>query len=228
MSLRNPSILESVAQDEMDNPSPRKHLYHRDIYLSRNYWALSPNELGRSVITDFGLAVRGDEAPNSHPIQPDEYRAPEVCLGCEWSYSVDIWNLGVMLWDLFYGHSAFDMPQDLDRPVSADKAYLGQIISLLGPPPPELLSQGKKASNYFDAQGMLSGSWLICSIGQFKFPELIKRKDLLSIVREIDDDNGIPEFVDFCSQILRWKPEDRSTAEDLLSHPWLPQMKAFR
>ena len=32
-----------------------------------------------------------------HPIQPDSYRAPEVLLGVGWSYSADIWNLGVMV-----------------------------------------------------------------------------------------------------------------------------------
>ncbi|KAJ5611747.1 hypothetical protein N7528_008852, partial [Penicillium herquei] len=225
LSLRKPSILDSVAQDEMDNPSPRKHLDDRDIYLSRNHWALSPNELGRSVITDFGLAVRGDGPLNSQPIQPDGYRAPEVCLGYEWSYSVDIWNLGVMLWDLFYGRGPFDTPPDLDRPVSADEAYLGQIISILGPPPAEILSQGKNTSQYFDAQGTLSIACLTNLIGKFKFPELVGKNDLLSMAQEVDDDNSIPEFVELISQMLRWKPEDRSTAEGLLSHPWLPQMK---
>lgn len=97
LTLRNPSILDLVAQDEINDPSPRKQLDDRDIYLSRNYWALSPEDLGGSVITDFGLAVRGDGPPNNHTIQPDEYRAPEVCLGHNWSYSVDIWNLGVMV-----------------------------------------------------------------------------------------------------------------------------------
>lgn len=82
----------------MDDPSPRKRLNDREIYLSRNYWGLTPDDLGRSVITDFGLAVLGDgDVPNCHAIQPDGYRAPEVCLGAEWGYSVDTWNLGVMV-----------------------------------------------------------------------------------------------------------------------------------
>lgn len=84
----------------MNNPSPRKQLDDRDIYLSRNYWGLSPEKLGRAVITDLGLAVRGDGPPNSHYIQPEGYRASEVCLGGDWSYSVDVWNLGVMVKDL--------------------------------------------------------------------------------------------------------------------------------
>ncbi|KAM0098671.1 hypothetical protein ACP6JE_006772 [Aspergillus fumigatus] len=190
LALRNPSILDSVAQDEMNNPSPRKQLDDRDIYLSRNYWGLSPAELGRSVITDFGLAVRGDGAPNSHPIQPEEYRAPEI-------------------WDLFYGRGPFDTPPNARGSGSADEAHLGQIISLLGPPPPDLLSRGNDTSRYFDAKG------------QFKFPELIGKKDLVSMAKEIEDDDGMPQFVDFISRMLRWRPEDRTTAEDLLSHAWL-------
>ncbi|KAL5339543.1 kinase-like domain-containing protein [Aspergillus crustosus] len=213
LALRNPSILESVAQDEMNNPSPRKQLDGRDIYLSQNYWGLLPNELGRSVITDFGLAVRGDGPPNSHYIQPEGYRAPEVCLGADWSYSVDVWNLGVMLWDLFYGRGPLDTPPDSCDSGLSDEAHLGKIISLLGPPPPDLLSRGKETSRYFD------------TTGQFKFPELIRKKGLVSMAKEIDDDDGMPQFIDFISRMLRWRPEDRTTAQDLLSHPWLPQMK---
>ncbi|KAJ5213018.1 hypothetical protein N7449_000187 [Penicillium cf. viridicatum] len=129
LALRNPSILESVAQDEMNNPSPRKQLEGRDIYLSRNYWGCRPTNW-----------------VDRHCIQPEGYRAPEVCLGGDRSYSVDFWNLGVMLWDLFYGRGPFDTPPDSCGSGSADEAHLGKIISLLGPPPPDLLGRGKETS----------------------------------------------------------------------------------
>ena len=49
-------------------------------------------------IADFGLAQRiTPSRRNIHPIQPDHYRAPEVVLGIGWSYSADIWNLGVLV-----------------------------------------------------------------------------------------------------------------------------------
>lgn len=115
-----------------------------------------------------------------------------------------------MLWDLFYGRGPFDTPPDSRSSGSADETHLGQIISLLGPPPPDLLDRGREAYRYFDAKG------------QFKFPELIGKKDLVPMAKVIDDDDGMPQFVDFISRMLRWRPEDRTTAEDLLSHPWLP------
>lgn len=61
--------------------------------------------------------------------------------------------------------------------------------------------------------------------GQFKFPKLIGEKDLISMAKEIDDDDGMPQFVDLISRMLCWRPEDQTTAEDLLSHLWLPQIR---
>lgn len=43
---------------------------------------------------------------------------------------------------------------------------------------------------------------------QFKFSELIGKADLVSIAKEIKDDNGKPKFVDLISRMLRWRPED--------------------
>lgn len=53
-------------------------------------------------IADFGLAVQlvgehGKEKTGNHPIQLDHYRAPEVILGCDWSFSADTWNIGVLV-----------------------------------------------------------------------------------------------------------------------------------
>ncbi|KAL4899487.1 hypothetical protein BDW74DRAFT_171527 [Aspergillus multicolor] len=193
--LCNPSIMDSVAQDEMTNPFPRKQLDNREIYLSRNYWGLSSTDLGRP---------------------PDGYRAPEVCLECEWSYSVDIWNLGVMLWDLFYGRGPFDMPSNSGLgsggPGSADETHVAQIISLLGPLPRDLLDRRRETSRYSDGQG------------QFRFPELVRKKDLRSMANQInEEEEDKAQFVGFISLMLKWRPEDRATADGLLSHLWLSE-----
>ncbi|PLN83937.1 hypothetical protein BDW42DRAFT_163884 [Aspergillus taichungensis] len=62
-------------------------------------------------------------------------------------------------------------------------------------------------------------------IEQFITPELITKKDLVSMTEELDDDGDMPQFVDFISRMLCWRPEDRATAENLLSHPWLSQKR---
>lgn len=97
MSLRDVSVLEDLANAESISPTPRKLLWDRTIYMSRYGYASKTKYLGRPMITDFGLAVRGDGPLLYHAIQPNEYRAPEVILGAEWNYAVDIWNLGALV-----------------------------------------------------------------------------------------------------------------------------------
>lgn len=101
VGLENASVVEQVAEDEAVDPSPRKLYGDRTVYLSRNDFGSPKKAFKAPNITDFDHAVRGDGSlPLAHPIQPEPYRAPEVTLGAPWTYSTDIWNLGVMLWDL--------------------------------------------------------------------------------------------------------------------------------
>jgi serine/threonine protein kinase len=67
-----------------------------DASIHRNFGNLR-GPPGRPKLADFGLAVRGSEGPHNHPIQPDLLQAPEVILRAGWSYSVGVWNLGVMV-----------------------------------------------------------------------------------------------------------------------------------
>jgi serine/threonine protein kinase len=75
-----------------------------------NFGPLDSSGLGNMYpqITDFGAATLlgndghdGTVQLGTRPIQPDYYRAPEVVLGCGWSFSADIWNLGVMVRDMY-------------------------------------------------------------------------------------------------------------------------------
>ena len=97
MALSNHSLLDSVIRDEREDPLPQKVFEDRTIYLCRNNFGFQVSSLGRPVITDFGLSVFGDKAPHNHPIQPNGFRAPEVIIGANWDYSVDIWNLGALV-----------------------------------------------------------------------------------------------------------------------------------
>ena len=86
------------ATDEFQNPLPQKVLADRVIYLSRNNFG-EPSTKGFSGIVqiiDFGYSVLGGDL-HYGPIQVEPFRAPEVILDAGWTYSSDIWNLGVMV-----------------------------------------------------------------------------------------------------------------------------------
>ncbi|CAK42256.1 uncharacterized protein An15g00860 [Aspergillus niger] len=130
----------------------------RVIYrCHNNFGPLDPSGLGNIYpqITDFSAAALlgngGDDGAvklGTRPIQPDYYRAPEVVLGCGWSYSADIWNLGVMsnsthilqqqIWDILEGTELYTQVQDTEGNY-LPRSHLARMIALLGPSPKKLL-----------------------------------------------------------------------------------------
>ncbi|UPL02699.1 hypothetical protein LCI18_013633 [Fusarium solani-melongenae] len=69
---------------------------------------------------------------NIQPIQSHAYRAPEVLLGCPWTGNVDLWNLGVLMWNMLEGVNLFKRPIANDSQDDAH-VHLAEMVSLLGP-----------------------------------------------------------------------------------------------
>jgi hypothetical protein len=57
--LADDSVFAKFEQDELHNPSPRKEVDGRTIYLSRDL-EIIPSKLGAPFLCDFGSAVAGD------------------------------------------------------------------------------------------------------------------------------------------------------------------------
>lgn len=96
VKIEDPTILERDVRDEYDHPLPQKHIHGRILYLSRNNYGKLSRPTGVIQITDFNLSVLGN-IPHSGCIQAEIYRAPEVILDAGYTYSADIWSLGVMV-----------------------------------------------------------------------------------------------------------------------------------
>lgn len=93
-AIADEGILESFVNDEMADPSPRKFVNGSPIYVSRPFGL--PEDFGTIVLSDFGEVVQGDVKRN-HDAQPNVYRSPEVMLKADWSYPIDMWNVGAMV-----------------------------------------------------------------------------------------------------------------------------------
>ena len=167
MDFEDPSVLENYVKDKAKSAMPQKVYNNRSIYLSHFSFGPLKSLLMLPKLGDFGLAQRGDkpEPLRRLPIQPPVYQAPEVLLGIPWSYSADIWNLGILvsllsiirqpprtnvdhnpiskLWNLLEN-------QDLYRDITSDDGryypakHLAEMIALFGPPPKELLKLEEK------------------------------------------------------------------------------------
>ncbi|KAM3522633.1 hypothetical protein NHJ13051_005576 [Beauveria bassiana] len=171
VKLEDLAILDRDALDEYQNPLPQKVTDDRTIYLSRNNYGPFSIPAGIVQIADFGYSVSG-KTHHSGCIQAEAYRAPEVILDSGYSYSADIWSLGVMMWDLLEGKLLFD---PIDKRISDeydDSIHLAQLTGLLGPPPSEMLHSGQRTSLFYKLDGGKENEFLddISAEGGFRQP----------------------------------------------------------
>ncbi|KAE8342708.1 hypothetical protein BDV24DRAFT_150294 [Aspergillus arachidicola] len=135
------------------------------------------------VVSDLGEARIGKQKHRGDTM-PGIYRAPEVILDMDWDCKVDIWSTGAM--------------------------HLAEMVSLMGPPPPEFLRRSQKCRQFWDEQGNWKGS--------MPLPEQSLE------IRERQFSGGDKElFLNFLRRIFRWLPEERPTAEDLAYDDFLMQ-----
>ncbi|KAH7350714.1 putative serine/threonine-protein kinase sky1 [Rhexocercosporidium sp. MPI-PUGE-AT-0058] len=186
------------------NQALYKNVNGYNLYRSANFGI--PTTFGRPILCDFSLAWNG-EVERCHDLQPDPYRAPEVILEMPWGYAVDIWNVGVMVWDMFENRRMFD---GLDPETSkyGNRFHLASIVGLLGPPPLEFLQRSECSSVYFDEKG----NWKCCN-------------PVLSVSWEESERNlessNKKDFLNFVRKMVRWTPESRASPSELLEDPWL-------
>ncbi|PGH27962.1 CMGC/SRPK protein kinase [Polytolypa hystricis UAMH7299] len=207
VTLEDKLLLEIAAREEYEDPLPQKHLEDgRTIYLPRSNYGPPRRAAGLVEITDFGLAVSGNEK-NDGVIQADMYRAPEVILEKGYSYSADIWSLGAMMWDCLAGKELFHEVDEGDD--YNEERHLAYMTALLGPPPKNMVQSGKPSSQFYDADGNLQHPDLI--------PQNFNFEGTLSYIKGEEKQ----KFIDFARRMMKWDPNQRSLAKDMLDDPFL-------
>ncbi|KAL9103145.1 MAG: hypothetical protein Q9163_001789 [Psora crenata] len=234
LGFEDRSVIDDYIRQQKEHPSLCKQVDGRPIYQSRPDFGGLRKGVGLVKISDFGAAVFGNvSTPHCHDIQPEQFCAPEVLLKASWTYSVDIWNLGMVvstfgiealysynaanlyfteqLWELLKETSLLDgIGPESER--YSREAHFAQMISLLGPPPQELLDRADSTvhSSLYNAQG------------EFRYSKLIPSPAITFSNRTPflqGEDKRL--FIEFASKMLRWLPEDRLTAIELYDDPWL-------
>ncbi|KAJ0299649.1 hypothetical protein Brms1b_013087 [Colletotrichum noveboracense] len=147
-------------------------------------------------------------------VPPAMLRAPEVTLGADWDHKVDIWNLGLVVWELTQGAVLFDgswTPQD---PYTGE-AQLAQMTSLLGAFPKSLLSRSRECDRYFTSDGNLLKP---STFGSLCLNDMCKNRLNCDM-----SDSDRADFLDFIMAMIRLDPAERPDAKTLLGHKWIQE-----
>lgn len=85
---------------------------------------------GHIKLTDYGMCKEGilDGEKTSTFCGTPNYIAPEILRGEDYSYSVDYWALGVLMYEMMAGRSPFDIAGAVDNPDKTHEDYLFQVI----------------------------------------------------------------------------------------------------
>ncbi|KAL4782151.1 kinase-like domain-containing protein [Aspergillus varians] len=207
ISSNDDSVFREWETDEEMEPSPRKVnsngtniIYKSRPFCRKKAW----RGFGMPLLSDFGEARLGDE--HDGLIQPDIYRAPEVIPGMRWTSKVDIWNVGVLVWDLFEDHHLFDGRAPSGN--QSDVHLLAKMEAMLGPPPLDFLGRSSQSRKYWDFLGKWKAAVEVphCSLEESE---------------EYLEGESKEMFMLFIRKMLQWDPEERQSARELLSDHWL-------
>ncbi|KAI0103705.1 kinase domain protein [Nemania sp. FL0031] len=237
VTIEDDSVLSDFVSIHEKSPQPR-HIRKDDgriTYVSQDDFGPLRGSRLLPELGDFNLAFPGLPEGLGHlsPIQSHRYRAPEVFLGIPWLYSADIWNLGLLLWNLLEDVTLFERPAGEDGGYDAH-VHLAKMTSLLGRPPEALITRERIYRSHKLPKPIVNPKGKVCKNMNefwggpfFDDDNQIIRRDLIERGKALADTvtqlagNEKDMFLDFAGGMLQWMPEKRKTAKQLLAHPFL-------
>ncbi|KAF2444692.1 kinase-like protein [Karstenula rhodostoma CBS 690.94] len=185
-------------------------------------------------LCDFGTAVdKRDVMERTEYLVSRFYRAPEIILGLDIGYGIDMWAVGCTIYELWTGKILFTG--------RTNNQMIKAFMDCLGWPTEKLLKKGllQNVLEHFEAGPPLTfisqevdqqGKVTVRKIEQQKKVPRDLKSRINDATRGMSQDNLPPErelndFVDLLGACLNFNPEKRMQPKEALSHKFFPQPK---
>lgn len=178
---------------DKENACEVKRLNHTDIRL-----------------IDFGLLTR-DEDTHSLVVSTKYYRAPEVILNLGWSHPCDVWSIGCILVEIYFGNVLFDTQGE-------DREHLAIMEKTLGPIP---LAMAMKTKTDYFKDGILTWKWIGWEGIESKISDFFIPLNEYKLAN-LDDDTQLFELIE---KLLEYEPTKRILLSEALEHPFFNKLR---
>ncbi|KAK5084692.1 U4/U6 small nuclear ribonucleoprotein prp4 [Lithohypha guttulata] len=178
-------------------------------------------------IADLGSASPITENATAPYLVSRFYRAPEVILGIDYDYGIDMWSVGCTLFELYTGKILFTGRNNNNM--------LKTIMECRGKFPHKLLRKGSLTYEYFDdllnfksqEQDKATGRIVTRNIDIKAKPVRDLRSRLIPKDRRLNeqDKKELESFVDLLDKCLDLRPDKRITPTEALKHPFITKAK---
>ena len=213
---KSENILENKKESndkDIDNSKNKSKIDTKKVVAGRFNENVFDLSVGLNSDFKIKIADLGNGCWTHYHFQPEiqtrQYRGPEVILGINYNETADLWSLACMIFEMLTGDFLFDPKKSKEFKKNDD--HLAQMVELLNEFPKDWCTIGTNSKKYFTREGKLK------KIKSLQFWGL---KDILMKRYKMDEKEAIA-LEDFLLPMLRIKPEDRASAEDMINHYWL-------
>ncbi|PQE17056.1 CMGC DYRK PRP4 kinase protein [Rutstroemia sp. NJR-2017a BBW] len=173
-------------------------------------------------ICDLGSASDASDNEITPYLVSRFYRAPEIILGMQYDFAIDIWSIGCTLYELYTGKILFTG--------RSNNQMLRSIMDCRGRFPVKMLKRAQFAHIHFDEMAnflsvepdKLTGKDVVKTM-TFVKPSRDLRTRLLSVSKGLTEAESkeLTLFTDLLDRCLALNPEKRITPMEALKHPFI-------
>lgn len=160
-------------------------------------------------LIDFGNVTRDNEHHHTI-ISTRYYRAPEVILKLDWTHSCDMWSIGCVLIELYFG--------DLLFPTDDDREHLGMMEQILGQIPVHMI---KATRTDLFKNGTLDYNWNEAAEDTKGHCRPLQEFQLANC----DDEQQLFRVIE---QMLEYDPSKRLTSSAALVQPFFENLPSHQ
>lgn len=165
-------------------------------------------------VIDFGSASFLDHQ-SYDLLQTKPYRAPEVCFGCNFDFSADIWSLGCILYELLTGKVLF--------PYRTVQENLAKALAINKTSDFKVFQEGRRRKNYINGYGLLAISDQLERGVDVNSTEVVVPVKGFELFADLTFNKENVVLLEFIKQCLALDPAKRLRVEDALIHSFIKQ-----